>query len=237
MKPRKQRKYPRIRASDWGTVDRIVQRLRGAAGKTAAAVLLSRPGTPEAPSVIHHLVVTAINTIRLDGVEELSEIGGATPYIGVTKLRTRTKMVRFFFRTSKGCDPIPPVETFIRTAQVWSKLRGKAPPFHDMGEGWARFRDPEILCADGEWRHSSHVPQRPVTCNGVPNGKVVWGERLDGHTVTEVACDERCVFATGHKCECTCGGVNHGSAMVAERFVPRSPAEQVKLLVLYGSAA
>lgn len=30
-------------------------------------------------------------------------------------------------------------------------------------------------------------------------------------TVTDTPCDERCTSATGHKCECACGGKNHGS--------------------------
>jgi len=30
--------------------------------------------------------------------------------------------------------------------------------------------------------------------------------------VTEHVCDERCTEAKGHKCECSCGGKNHGKA-------------------------
>lgn len=29
---------------------------------------------------------------------------------------------------------------------------------------------------------------------------------------TDHVCDARCTNATGHKCECSCGGVNHGLA-------------------------
>ncbi len=34
---------------------------------------------------------------------------------------------------------------------------------------------------------------------------------IDG-TRTETPCDHRCTDATGHKCECSCGGANHGAA-------------------------
>ena len=30
--------------------------------------------------------------------------------------------------------------------------------------------------------------------------------------VNDHACDARCLAATGHDCECSCGGLNHGAA-------------------------
>jgi hypothetical protein len=33
-----------------------------------------------------------------------------------------------------------------------------------------------------------------------------------GRVVASIACDSRCEHATGHKCECACGGRNHGKA-------------------------
>ncbi len=44
------------------------------------------------------------------------------------------------------------------------------------------------------------------TCN-----KLVPFWAVDGVTTT-TPCDERCTSATGHKCECACGGKNHGAA-------------------------
>lgn len=32
---------------------------------------------------------------------------------------------------------------------------------------------------------------------------------------TEHVCDDRCTEAKGHKCECSCGGANHGKAHLA----------------------
>lgn len=34
--------------------------------------------------------------------------------------------------------------------------------------------------------------------------------RIEGHYVAEIKCDGRCMGATGHCCECSCGGANHG---------------------------
>lgn len=33
---------------------------------------------------------------------------------------------------------------------------------------------------------------------------------VDGHH-NDTPCDARCTSATGHKCECSCGGKNHGA--------------------------
>jgi hypothetical protein len=49
-----------------------------------------------------------------------------------------------------------------------------------------------------------------VTCScgkGRPILKPVYGR-----TVAAVKCDGRCTHATGHDCECSCGGKNHGQA-------------------------
>jgi len=39
-------------------------------------------------------------------------------------------------------------------------------------------------------------------------------KRINGRT-TDHECDARCMAATGHSCECSCGGANHGAAHVA----------------------
>lgn len=38
---------------------------------------------------------------------------------------------------------------------------------------------------------------------------MTWGY-LQAVTVPEVRCDARCTHARGHKCDCSCGGANHG---------------------------
>ena len=39
--------------------------------------------------------------------------------------------------------------------------------------------------------------------------------QLSGRYVADKACDGRCMGATGHVCECSCGGQNHGIGSVA----------------------
>ncbi len=36
------------------------------------------------------------------------------------------------------------------------------------------------------------------------------GKCIDGRVVDTCPCDRRCTHATGHSCECSCGGANHG---------------------------
>lgn len=47
----------------------------------------------------------------------------------------------------------------------------------------------------------------PCACGGRVTLKPVVGR-----FVASIACDSRCEHATGHKCECACGGRNHGKA-------------------------
>lgn len=42
-----------------------------------------------------------------------------------------------------------------------------------------------------------------------PCGRSMTAKLLSGRT-TDKACDTRCEGAKGHKCECSCGGENHG---------------------------
>lgn len=41
------------------------------------------------------------------------------------------------------------------------------------------------------------------------HGRMLQFANLEART-TEKTCDVRCTTARGHKCECSCGGVNHG---------------------------
>lgn len=42
-------------------------------------------------------------------------------------------------------------------------------------------------------------------------GKMMQFGKLKGYVVPDCPCDKRCTGARGHNCECSCGGVNHGS--------------------------
>lgn len=42
-------------------------------------------------------------------------------------------------------------------------------------------------------------------------GERVGLRRVEGN-VSEHECDDRCMESTGFKCECKCGGLNHGKA-------------------------
>ena len=43
-------------------------------------------------------------------------------------------------------------------------------------------------------------------------GKMMSFGKLEGYVNPDVKCDARCTNARGHNCECSCGGLNHGSA-------------------------
>lgn len=43
-------------------------------------------------------------------------------------------------------------------------------------------------------------------------GKSMVGRSIQGVVNPSVACNTKCTGATGHVCECSCGGVNHGAA-------------------------
>lgn len=40
---------------------------------------------------------------------------------------------------------------------------------------------------------------------------VDFGEPIYGKFVSETICDGKCLNATGHTCNCSCGGKNHGA--------------------------
>ncbi len=40
-------------------------------------------------------------------------------------------------------------------------------------------------------------------------------EPIRGHYNAAIKCDGRCMGATGHNCECSCGGANHGLSSAA----------------------
>lgn len=51
-----------------------------------------------------------------------------------------------------------------------------------------------------------------VNCPGCQQVlRVVFGKPLYGKYVPETICNSKCTGATGHNCECSCGGKNHGA--------------------------
>lgn len=61
--------------------------------------------------------------------------------------------------------------------------------------------------AGGQWQDTSYFrfPAKSCTC-----GELLYGKAIDGSFNAAHPCDPRCTGATGHSCECSCGGANHG---------------------------
>ena len=59
-------------------------------------------------------------------------------------------------------------------------------------------------------------PQRFVDSERYQMSQLFFEYRqIEGYVNNTVSCDARCEGATGHCCECSCGGANHGRAKVA----------------------
>jgi hypothetical protein len=55
------------------------------------------------------------------------------------------------------------------------------------------------------------VPVWPgIEVHCVTHKRRIGWRQVDGTFSAEHACDVRCTSARGHKCECSCGGANHG---------------------------
>lgn len=64
----------------------------------------------------------------------------------------------------------------------------------------------ETMRDRAQYARSCHCGElTPTTCSG----RHVTMELIVAHT-TLTPCDARCTGATGHQCECSCGGKNHG---------------------------
>jgi hypothetical protein len=78
----------------------------------------------------------------------------------------------------------------------------------------ARTGEKVLLTLDGR----SYDRTRPFILNGVavtarcPDHGVYRLQAVRGKLAPEHKCDARCMNATGHNCECSCGGANHGLA-------------------------
>lgn len=56
----------------------------------------------------------------------------------------------------------------------------------------------------GRWMQKTEYPSNQCEC-----GATVFGKPVEAR-LTDHICDVRCTSATGHNCECSCGGQNHG---------------------------
>lgn len=161
---------------------------------------------------------------------------GTGPEYGDT--RTVYKIERFFFPQRKGQPHIPPVEVLTRTLQVYGKKHSGKPPFTYTKDTWLNQRDTEGLVevrAGVGW-FSRYTPE--AWAPPLPGGtepRRVYGQRLEGHYTETVPCDARCTSAKGHKCECSCGGANHGTNGVIRTWHERTPAEIKRLLIEHGA--
>lgn len=77
----------------------------------------------------------------------------------------------------------------------------------------ARTGERVLMTPDG----ASYDRARPFILNGIavsarcPDHGVYRLQSLRGRVVESVACDARCTGARGPKCDCSCGGANHGA--------------------------
>lgn len=107
--------------------------------------------------------------------------------------RVLFRLTRFFFVKAggRGKAVADPAEMLTRTFQ----------------EDRRTYRQ-DYQDAAGVW----HLAEAP-TVRGVR------GVSVAGTYVPEIKCDARCQNAKGHKCECSCGGKNHGAG-ISVRLVP-----------------
>jgi len=62
--------------------------------------------------------------------------------------------------------------------------------------------------AGGRWVESHYFRFPAVACPGCD--AQLYGKAVEGRFKADHPCDKRCTGATGHSCECSCGGENHG---------------------------
>jgi hypothetical protein len=77
----------------------------------------------------------------------------------------------------------------------------------------ARTGERVLVTPDG----AAYDQARPFILNGVavsarcPDHGVYRLQLLRGRVVATITCDARCTTARGPKCDCSCGGANHGA--------------------------
>lgn len=72
--------------------------------------------------------------------------------------------------------------------------------------GTRRISD-KFTVENGEFMAFVMSTQRCISCGGRVKVATVRGVRNPA-----VVCNEKCESSVGHKCECSCGGKNHGGA-------------------------
>ena len=77
--------------------------------------------------------------------------------------------------------------------------------------GSRRWLASDYTAPTGE-RFYRYVPHQLPALPCALCGRPMLGRRIEGHVNASVPCDARCTGAVGHKCECSCGGKNHGVA-------------------------
>lgn len=189
----------------------------GVAGAVADTKVPKDPARAEARRRSRELVEAA-RTQPWSRVEEVP---------GVRKVEHRR--VRLFFPTPAGFPPQPPIDTVEQRVWDWSpdrKVKGPGGRYHSEGPGWMPRAGAKILHPDGQWRSTDYLVQLTVV-NEAGQRRTLTGHRLDGHHVAEVPCNEKCTEARGHKCECSCGGANHGAGTAASivKYVPHTSGE------------
>lgn len=197
-------------------VEEIAAALRAAAPAALQPYLV--PADPRKPSLVYHCIATAVQTAHLRG--EVVEVPGRS--------KTVTRPVRFFFSVPKGAPRLDPVEVPGVIEYRWTKL-GK-PPF--TRDGWQLVRE-VYLQADGSY--TPDPPTREYEWNGRVRTAV--GERLDGHYRATVPCNAICTGSTGKRCDCSCGGVNHGTGRVDYTWVETRAANYRKKLKAFQEEA
>lgn len=75
--------------------------------------------------------------------------------------------------------------------------------------GWFRVDDQGRRVAPGKNWDRQNQRCGDAVCSGC--GRFMDWNFLDAVTVDTVRCDARCTNARGHKCDCSCGGENHGA--------------------------
>lgn len=102
-------------------------------------------------------------------------------------MKTNEKTARYFSKC-RACKKAH-VRDFLT-------LGGNRLPIVVSFQGWDSIWNATLLCACGA----------PVSRN--------W-KALKGTFSAKHECNAKCLASTGHQCECSCGGKNHGSSVAA----------------------
>lgn len=125
------------------------------------------------------------------------------PLVSIESLYTKTATV--LYRGSKPCEKRSGRKIIKRVIFKTREHRSDPDRF-----GYRKVYSIDFLAPWGEefLRYLPHqVPG--ITCQCC--GRYMVGKRISGTVNVGVPCDRRCTGATGHNCECSCGGINHGA--------------------------